>query len=154
MIARFIRGKENESGATLVEFAFAAPLFLLLLFAVVDFGRAVYDYHLVANAARLGSRYAIVRGTSCPPALSGCAASSLNTNIANYIRSVSPGVDPNSLTVTQNWTNTNECTATQAPLANGPGCVVTVTVSYPFHFVAFPFPQITMSSSSTMVISQ
>ncbi len=47
-------------GQALVEFALVAMLFLTILFAVVDFGRAIYAYNTVSNAARQAARLAIV----------------------------------------------------------------------------------------------
>jgi Flp pilus assembly protein TadG len=43
-----------------VEFALIIPLFCLLLFGIVDFGRAVLASNSIANAAREGARTAIV----------------------------------------------------------------------------------------------
>jgi Flp pilus assembly protein TadG len=52
--------KCQQRGQDLVEFALIIPLLLLLLFAIVDGGRAVYVYHVVANSAREGARFAAV----------------------------------------------------------------------------------------------
>jgi len=46
-----------------VEFALVIPIFLLLLMAVFDLGRAVFAYNSVTNAAREGARLAIVNQT-------------------------------------------------------------------------------------------
>lgn len=56
----------HESGATLVEFAIVVSLFLLILFALVDFGRLAY--HLVASerAMQAAARIAAVRPAACP----------------------------------------------------------------------------------------
>jgi Flp pilus assembly protein TadG len=40
-----------------VEFGLIAPIFFLLVFAVIDFGRAFYTIHDLAAAAREGARY-------------------------------------------------------------------------------------------------
>ncbi len=47
-------------GQALVEFALAIPIFLLLLIALFDLGRAVFSYNTLTNAAREGARIAIV----------------------------------------------------------------------------------------------
>jgi Flp pilus assembly protein TadG len=47
-------------GQALVEFALVIPLFLLLLVALFDVGRAVFSYNTLTNAAREGARIAIV----------------------------------------------------------------------------------------------
>ncbi len=49
-----------EAGQELVEFALVLPLLLVLVFGIVDFSVAVFDYNTVANAAREGARAAIL----------------------------------------------------------------------------------------------
>jgi Flp pilus assembly protein TadG len=138
----------SERGSVLVEFAIASTVALTMIFGIVDFGRALYTYHLVSNAARGGSRYAIVRGAACT--VSGCPATA--DQIQTYVRGLAPGIDPASLTVTTAWPGASTCYG----VSNGSGCPVTVTVTYPFKFIVPMLPQFTMSmsSASTMVISQ
>lgn len=59
---RFMRGraKSGSRGQALVEFAFAMPFLVLLLVGIFDFGRAIYDYNTVNNAAHEAARLAIV----------------------------------------------------------------------------------------------
>lgn len=146
----------GESGSTLVEFAVAAPLLLFFLLSIVDFGRAFYDYDLVANDARLGTRYAMVRGSTCTYV--GCPAS--QSSIQDYVRSVTTGIDPNAVTVTAKYvTNPDDsrCSATAYPTgttAEGPACIVKVTVSYPFSFAVVPFAGTTITSSAQLIITQ
>ena len=47
-------------GQGLVEFALVFPIFLLVLVALFDLGRAVFAYNTLTNAAREGARLAIV----------------------------------------------------------------------------------------------
>lgn len=62
LVARLARRlRQNEKGQALVEFTMILPLFLLLLFAMVDFGRAFYTWLVVTNAAREGARIAAVQ---------------------------------------------------------------------------------------------
>jgi hypothetical protein len=46
----------HERGQTLVEFALIMPLFALLLFALLDFGRVIYTQNTVEQASREASR--------------------------------------------------------------------------------------------------
>src|SRR4051812_25605888 len=55
---RLARGRTK--GQALVEFALIIPIFLLLLVAVFDLGRAVFSFNSLTNAAREGARMAIV----------------------------------------------------------------------------------------------
>lgn len=52
--------KSNERGTTLVEFSIAATVFLVSMFAVIEFGRALYVHNALADAARRGARYAVL----------------------------------------------------------------------------------------------
>ena len=47
----------QERGGIAVEFAIIIPVFLLLVFGIVDFGHAWYMDHLMSNASREGARY-------------------------------------------------------------------------------------------------
>lgn len=50
--------RNGERGASLVEFSIAATVFLISLFAIVEFGRALWTHNALADAARRGARYA------------------------------------------------------------------------------------------------
>jgi Flp pilus assembly protein TadG len=57
---RRIAGRPKARGQGLVEFALVLPLFLLLVFGIMDLGLAVFSYNSITNAAREGARLAIV----------------------------------------------------------------------------------------------
>jgi Flp pilus assembly protein TadG len=50
----------RRAGQSLVEFALLLPILLVILLGIFDFGRAIYAYNAVSNAAREGGRTAIV----------------------------------------------------------------------------------------------
>jgi Flp pilus assembly protein TadG len=52
--------KERQRGSTLVEFAIGATVFLTVMFAVIEFGRALWVHNALSDAARRGARYAVV----------------------------------------------------------------------------------------------
>jgi len=52
--------RSRGRGQALVEFALVIPLFLLMLVALFDLGRAVFAYNTLTNAAREGARIAAV----------------------------------------------------------------------------------------------
>ena len=58
----------RSRGQALAEFALVAPIFFLVMFALVELGRAVYYTQVLDSAARDGARYAIVHGfqSFCP----------------------------------------------------------------------------------------
>lgn len=55
--------RRSRRGQTLVEFALALPIFMLLLLGIFDLGRAVYASSTINNAAREAGRLAIVDQT-------------------------------------------------------------------------------------------
>ncbi len=50
----------GEKGQSLVEFTLMVPIFLLLVFAIVDFGMGFHAWITVTNSAREGARLAAV----------------------------------------------------------------------------------------------
>lgn len=155
---------KDEQGSALVEYAIVLTVLLTFLFGIMDFSRFLYTYHFVAEVAREGSRYAIVRGstfsgTSCTTTSFACDAT--NTDVQNYVRGLAPpGITASSVGVNATWTGTapsgSSGTCSNSNGNNGPGCQVQVVVSYPFKFI-FPFlpkSSWTVSSTSVMVIIQ
>ncbi len=57
------RRRKGEKGQALVEFTLLIPIFLILLFAIVDFGMGFYSWITVTNAAREGARLGAVLAT-------------------------------------------------------------------------------------------
>ena len=55
---------EGEGGQSLVEFVLVLPIFLLVLFAIVEFGMAFHAWIAVTNSAREGARLGAVRGSA------------------------------------------------------------------------------------------
>jgi Flp pilus assembly protein TadG len=52
--------RRASRGQSLVEVAFVLPVLLLILMGIFDFGRAIFAYNAIANAAREAARVAIV----------------------------------------------------------------------------------------------
>jgi hypothetical protein len=50
----------GRRGAATVELALIIPMFLLMTFAILEFGHTWYVWHAIHNASREGARYAIV----------------------------------------------------------------------------------------------
>lgn len=48
----------------MVEFAVVAPIFIMLVFGMIEFGRAVMVQQVLVNASREGARQAVLDGTS------------------------------------------------------------------------------------------
>ena len=144
-------------GSTLTEFAFILPLLATIIFGLIDFGRALYAYHFVSDAAREASRWASVRGSQCAGGLSGCPAS--QEDVQEYVTSiVPPGINssPQALSVTAAWVAPPGNVGTCNISPNNPGCAVQVQVTYNFKFILPFLPKSTfpMKSTSEMIISR
>lgn len=165
---------KGEDGNSLLEYAFVAMLFFIMLLGIIDFGRALYAYHFVSHAAREATRYAAVHGSTCNSDGSCSIANpdtgpalSTNTVIQDYVQSIVPsGLDSSKVTTTPNWPTPPEpavCTTDPTTLGcncyvtatqNAPGCTVEVQVQYAFPFL-YPFIHtgtLNLSSTSEMVI--
>jgi Flp pilus assembly protein TadG len=144
------RSDRRDRGQALVEFVLVAPIFFLLLFGIIDFGRYVYYVQILNNAAREGARYAIVHGSnSFQP--TGPPNDPTGTAVASVVRNYAVGVIGTgaAFTVTSTWGD--------PPLlpTNNRGQKVHVTVTYDFHsFIPIvPIPPITINGESTLVIN-
>jgi Flp pilus assembly protein TadG len=58
----------DQGGQSLVEFALALPLLLVVLLGLADFGRAFYYTTAIANAARAGAEFAAHATVNSPNA--------------------------------------------------------------------------------------
>ena len=54
----------KRRGASMVEFAFVAPVFFTLILGIVELGRACMVQELLTEAARRGCRAGVIEGTS------------------------------------------------------------------------------------------
>src|SRR6266566_4539406 len=57
---RTTKSGNRQRGATLVEFSIAATVFIMAMFAVLEFGRALWTHNALTDAARRGARYAVL----------------------------------------------------------------------------------------------
>lgn len=65
--------KRSQLGVALVEFALVLPLLLVMTFIVTEFGRAIYQYHLLTKSVRDAARYLSTQA----PGTGGTAARNL-----------------------------------------------------------------------------
>jgi Flp pilus assembly protein TadG len=110
------RFRQTEAGQSLVEFSMILPLFLVLLFGMVDFGRAFFTWLLVTNAAREGARVAAVQSD----------ATTIDARIYDSFCDTYPNdcsLDPTKLTIAK----TN--------VQGSRGSAVAVDLTYDFEFV-------------------
>jgi Flp pilus assembly protein TadG len=56
--------RRNRRAAAAVEFAVILPVFFLLIFGMIEYGRMIMVQQVITNAAREGARLAVLDGTS------------------------------------------------------------------------------------------
>ena len=135
----------SQRGQTMVEFAVCAVVLLMLLFGIMDFGRMLYAYDFVDNAAREATRYAIVHGNSSLKPASASDIQAFVSSMALGLNAKACSSAPTALCATTTWTPDNK-----------PGSSVQVVVKYNFKpLVPFlPSAMMSLSSTSQMIISQ
>ena len=107
--------RKKRRGAAVVEFAIVAPLFFLLLFGMIEYGRMVMVQQVLTNASREGSRQAV---------LDGSTTATVTTTVTDYL--TNGGVTGGTITVTPD------------PPGNAVfGDPVTVSVTIPFDQVSW-----------------
>lgn len=164
----------GERGQSLIEGALSLLVMLILLFSVIEACWGVYAFHYLGNASHEAARYAMVRGaswgTSCDGSGSAgsgygssmCTAST--SDVANFVANRNfPGITIAASNVCVEYlssvpsTASSNCnTSTGSTLANSPGDIVQVTITYPFTIQLPGLSNQTwhMMSTSQMVIAQ
>jgi Flp pilus assembly protein TadG len=139
LCGRLRRLAGEQLGSSLFEFAVGSAMLLTIMFGIVDFGRALYAYDAISDAARIGTRYAIVRGSSSSVPVT---AATVEWYVQN---NCCAGLNPNSINVTTTWSPNNN-----------PGSNVKVSVQYTltFMFPYLPTSSVSMSAASEMVVAQ
>ena len=164
-------GRRTRSrGQALTEFALIAPIFFFTMFAIIEFGRAVYTIQMLNNAAREGARYAIVHGAAGLPPSGPFPASFGATNsqdptgqfvVAKVKQYAIAIIDsgPSDFAVTVKWCANDgdiaDCPGTYGDGDNGRNQTVMVTVTYKFKPLlgVAPLPPFTLSGGSTLVVN-
>jgi len=73
-LSRARRWTRSERSQGLTEFALIAPVILLLTFGIIDFGRGLYFYITLQQAANEGARVAVRASNFVDPNGNGCVA--------------------------------------------------------------------------------
>jgi Flp pilus assembly protein TadG len=149
-----------EEGSALVEYAFTLIVLMITLVGIMDFGRALYTYHFLSNAAREATRWAAVNGSTCSNDSSCNGTGNMNngpasgSDVQSYVKNHAPsGIIPTSLTINPSWPGNGTTACSSTP--NSPGCPVEVEVAYRFNFLApiVSSTSMTLTSTSEMLIA-
>jgi Flp pilus assembly protein TadG len=146
----------DDAGSSSLEFAVVTAVFLSVIMGILQISLVLYAHHFISEAARLGSRYAMVRGSSCT--VSGTSCTVTSSQVQSYVQNlVYPGINSAKLSVNTTYSAYpagSGCTPSAS--CTNPGNLVTVTVSYPAP-LNLPFISVSslqMSSTSAMIIAQ
>ena len=113
--------RRNRGGAAAVEFALIAPIFFLMIFGMIEFGRMVMVQQVITNSSREGARIAVLDGT---------AGADVVAAVENYLNSAHlSGADVRVLT--------GDPPIESEPSTAGYGEPITVTVRIPFSQVSW-----------------
>jgi len=138
----FSRLLRSERGQGVVEFAMVLPLLGVLVFVLIDFGKALYYYIDLTHVANEGARIASVSQKTMPN-----GSTSLGNYLCNQLgdskselRTGSSSVDHASVTVSYGGTSTT-------------GDPVTVAVATTYHWIPWTgIGDMTITGSATMRI--
>jgi Flp pilus assembly protein TadG len=132
------------------EAAIILSVFLTLVVGMIELGVCVFQYHLVAGAAREGARQGIVHGeySSSPwgPAAIGPIHGNDMTPLAQAVMPMLVGIDPQNVTIQAAWLDGDNEVDHRLQ--------VTVTVQSPTGLVSLlGIESLTLSSRTTMQIT-
>ena len=138
--------RRRSTGQAMVELAFALPIFLIILFGLIEGGRYVFYSETLNHAAREGARYAIIHGehaeigvpTGPPHDPTAAAVKQAVREAAFGLQGGGDIVIPDPL---------------YQPNNNRRGSLVTVTLSYTYTPIVPVFGSITIDAEASLVIN-
>ncbi len=128
----------DTRGVAVVEFAFIAPILMMLSLGILDVGRAMHALNTMEYTAKEAARYASVRG-------SASASPASTYDIAKFVKNGAIGLDAKRMSVQVSW----------AP-NNSPGSAVVVAIAYDFNSMLagiFKSDPWRFNTGSTFIIS-
>lgn len=119
--------RKREAAQSLAEFALLIPLFLILVFGIIDFGMGLRAYISVAQATREGARFGAIgnpAGTYAGGGTGECNGST-NTTVVGKVCSTMGGLKLANL----------QTVGVSYPNGQSPGNSVRVTTSYNYYYI-------------------
>lgn len=123
---RTVRGREE--GQSLTEFALILPIFLILVFGIIDFGMGLRAYITVAQATREGARYGIV-GNQAGSFPADCNGSTQNSIVGKVCTTM------DGLNLANVQTVETTCPTTSSTPPCNPGDPVRVRAEYRYQYI-------------------
>jgi Flp pilus assembly protein TadG len=140
----------------MVEFMLVIIFLLILFVSILQTILLLHAYNTLADAAKEGIRYAIVHGTgnsncsgpgkpsaSPPVVCTDLTGQNVQTVVTNFAAVSFQNVTASDVTVDYNPNSAN------VAACNVPGCLVRVTVSYPYQpFFGLGWPSVTLNAAA------
>lgn len=120
-------------GQAMAEFAIAATVLFILMFAIIEMGIVIYDYNMVCSAAREAVRYAIVH----PADTSGIKNAAINS---------APFLSLTDININVQITDPNDSTKDDAK--------ITISHQYTLQIPLFRSFTVTLGSTSQMMCAK
>ncbi len=140
--------RDGRRGATIVEFALSFVLFIVVLMGLMELGRGMWTYGMLAHAARAAGRYCMVRGTQNP---------AVTTELRDLVENNCRGLEASSIVLETKWKDPTDGTVRADVSAVERGDVIELKVKYPFQFVTggliVPNGTISMSAKTQMIVA-
>ncbi len=156
----FSNTRRSTQAQAMVEFALALPIFLMLVYGLLETGRLIFMYATVATASRDAVRYASVAGwnntASQTPHYQDCAGIRAAAKNVGFLINLQdnqiniawdrPGSSP---AAGGTYCTPGNPTDTSVTLQSGDRVIVTVTTQYRLAVPIVPFTSRTISSGPT-----
>jgi Flp pilus assembly protein TadG len=141
MIARQPTMNQGKNrGQATAEFAMAASVFLLVMFAIVKMGMIILAYTSISNAAREAVRYAISAGPNSP-------SPATDAQVQQVAIDAVPSLALSSDNITVSW-------PTDPALSTRVDAKVTVAYNYPLSIPFMAKVTVPLSSTARMLAAQ
>jgi len=124
--------RDWDEGATAVEAALVLSALMLLLFGIIEFGYALWQWNTMTLAVQDAGRYAMVNNQTC-------SASCAETQMRNVLTTAAVCTSPSAGQICVNATTATGTTPT-----------MTLTAAYNFNLMAPFIPSFTMTSQTVV----
>lgn len=144
-----INKKESESGTALVEFAFTAAAFLMIIMAIVSAGHLFFTHNALVESTRRGARYASLVAR---PNAGFCQADSTTVDpVKNMVLYGTTTAQTTPLVNNLQPANINVCYSNDYGVGQGTVSVTIVNYNYTFAVGGF---NVTMPAYRTTVVGE
>ncbi len=137
---------QTQSGETVVTLALVLPMLIGFVFGIMQVCLLYYTWEMIAESACQGSRYAMVRGSTCETsAAASCTITAAQVN--SYVKGLGwPNLGNGTMDVSTTFPDGDE--------VPGHRVMVTVTYSFPYQIPFVVTRTLSFSSSSQVYFVQ